>query len=167
MCDLYALDAAARIFGSLPKVLDEPDDLVARAEMALAATLAGLAFQLPKNAMVHACSFPLSSLHHLPHGAACAFTLDWALRFNAGGDGDTRARLQTMAERCGFADCDEMAVEISRLKKLGGLPSTLKEANIPTEAVPEIVDKSFNPLMNNNPRQVTRDDLFRMYEELG
>ena len=51
--------------------------------MSYAATLAGMAFQLPKNAMVHACSFPLSTRYHLPHGAACAFTLEEAIRLNA------------------------------------------------------------------------------------
>jgi alcohol dehydrogenase len=164
LCDMMAMEAGRRIFASLPKALDTPDDLAARSDMAYSALLAGMAFQLPKNAMVHACSFPLSSRYHMPHGAACAFTLEFAVRFNAPA---MNGRMEQFAEACGFCSVDAMADAIRGLKHQGGLPCTLAEAGIPSGAVTELVAESFHPLMKNNPREVTTADLERMYEELS
>jgi alcohol dehydrogenase len=132
--------------------------------MSYAALLAGMAFQLPKNAMVHACSFPLSNRYHLPHGAACAFTLEYAIRFNARG---IPGRLGHMAAHCGFESPDEMSAAVRHLKTIGGLPCTLADAGIPDEAVEELVRESFHPLMANNPVEVSEDDLREMYRQLA
>jgi alcohol dehydrogenase len=164
LCDMMAMEAGRRIFASLPKVLANPVDLAARSDMAYAALLAGMAFQLPKNAMVHACSFPLSSRYHMPHGAACAFTLEFAVRFNAPA---MAGRMEQFAAACGFPTVSAMADAIGALKRQGGLPCTLVDAGIPSEALPQLVAESFHPLMKNNPRDVTADDLERMYEELA
>jgi len=164
ICDLLAIEAGQRIFASLPKVLTDPDDRAARSDMAYAALLAGMAFQLPKNAMVHACSFPLSSRYHLAHGAACAFTLASAVRFNAPAMG---GRMEHFATACGFPDVTAMADAIQSLQRQGGLPCTLAEAGIPPEDVKVLVAESFHPLMRNNPREVTPDDLLRMYQGLA
>ena len=164
LCDMMAIEAGQRIFSSLPKALATPGDRAARSDMAYAALLAGMAFQLPKNAMVHACSFPLSGRYHLPHGAACAFTMEFAVPFNAPA---MAGRMERFAEACGFATVIAMADAIGELKRQGGLPCTLAEAGIPAEAVPELVAESFHPLMNNNPRDVSPDDLEQMYQELA
>lgn len=163
-CDLLAKEAARLIFENLPKVYENPSDLDARGAMSYAALLAGMAFQLPKNAMVHACSFPLSSRYHLPHGVACAFTLEFALQLNSSArDG----RMEDFAQTCGFASIQEMGAAIRKLKSDGGLPCTLKEAGIPSEGIDELVKESFHPLMNNNPVEVTADHLRQMYRELA
>lgn len=163
ICDLLAMEAAKLIFAHFDGVCTQPDDAEARAAMSYAALLAGMAFALPKNAMVHACSFPLSNRYHLCHGAACAFTLEFAVRLNAPHMG---GRLETFAEACGFDTVEAMAGRIRELKKLGGLPCTLAEAGIPEDAVPVLIDESFHPLLQNNPKEVTREDLARMYEVL-
>ena len=86
ICDVMAIEAARLICANLKRAAQQPGDAETRAAMSYAATLAGAAFQLPKNAMVHACSFPLSARYHLAHGTACAFTLEEAIRFNADPD---------------------------------------------------------------------------------
>ncbi|MFR5401289.1 MAG: hypothetical protein ACLTH3_15380 [Lachnospira sp.] len=35
--------------------------------MCEASLIAGLAFTLPKTTSSHACSFPLTNIHHIPH----------------------------------------------------------------------------------------------------
>lgn len=164
ICDLFAIEAGRRIFSSLPKALETPGDRAARADMAYAALLAGMAFQLPKNAMVHACSFPLSNRYHLPHGAACALTLAAAVRFNAPA---MAGRLETFAAACGFADVENMARAIQALQSQGGLPRTLAEAGIAAGDIPGLVAESFHPLMANNPREVTPEILGEIYRELA
>ncbi len=164
LCDLMAGEAARLIFLWFEKVCREPGHAEGRRAMAYAATLAGAAFQLPKNAMVHACSFPLSSRYHLPHGSACAFTLEFAIRFNAPAmDG----RLEELAARCGFADLEALIARVREFKRMGGLPCTLTEAGIDPDDVEGLIRESFHPLMRNNPVEVTEADLRRMYASLA
>jgi len=164
ICDLAAREAARLVLGNLAAVLENPSDLEGRAALSRAALLGGLAFQLPKNAMVHACAFPLASRHHLAHGTACALTLEFAIRFNAEAIPE---RLNAFAQYCGFDSPNAVADEVGKLKRLGGLPCSLSEAGILAEAVPQLIDESFHPLIKNNPREVTRQDLERMYAELA
>ncbi len=163
LCDLMAKEAARLIFRWFETVIREPENAEARRAMAYAATLAGAAFQLPKNAMVHACSFPLSSRFHLPHGTACAFTLEFAIRFNAPALG---GRFEELAAFCGLDGIEAMAARVREFKRLGGLPCTLAEAGIPAEAVETLIEESFHPLIRNNPVEVAPADLRRMYAEL-
>ena len=164
LCDSMAMESGRLIFKYLPAVYENPADETARAAMSYAALLAGMAFQLPKNAMVHACSFPLSNRFHMPHGTACAFTLEFALKLNTPA---TDGRMEAFVAHCGFESVDAMAAAIRKLKRDGGLPCTLAEAGIPSDAVETLIRESFHPLMDNNPVLVTENDLHRMYRELA
>ena len=164
LCDLLAIEAARLICRHLRRAAEQPDDSPARAAMSYAATLAGAAFQLPKNAMVHACSYPLSTRYHIPHGAACAFTLEEAVRFNAPVLGE---RMTAFLHGIGLADGEELIARIREFKQLGGLPCTLRQAGIPAEDIPQLARESFHPLMRNNPRTMTEDDLVAMYRRLA
>jgi alcohol dehydrogenase len=164
LCDLMAIEAARLIAANLKRAAEQPGDAEARSAMSLAATLAGAAFQLPKNALVHACSFPLSTRYHLTHGAACAFTLEEAIRFNAPAMGD---RMTAFLQRIGLAGVEDLIELVRESKRLGGLPRTLREAGIPAADIPLLVRESFHPLMRNNPRTVTESDLTAMYQRLA
>ena len=163
ICDLMALEAMKFVFKHLPVVLADGLDLEARDGMSMAALLGGLAFQLPKNAAVHACSFPLSSVYHMPHGAACAFTLDHFVRFNAPAMGD---RGVALAKAAGFADMNALADAIAAMKIEAGLPTTMGEVGIGEGALDDLVKGSFHPIMNNNPRPVSAEDLKTLYLRL-
>ena len=45
--------------------------------------MAGLAFTIPLTTGSHACSFPLTNIHGIPHGEACGITLDYFAHINA------------------------------------------------------------------------------------
>ena len=163
LCDLMAKEAGKLIFANLEKVLDVPANKAGREALSYAALLAGMAFQVPKNAIMHACSFPLSQQFHLPHGAACAFTMEGAINLNTPYmDG----RMEEFAACCGFDTVDAMIEKITILKCQGGLPLTLADAGIPSDAVDALIEASFHPLMNNNPKTVTVEDLRQIYGEL-
>jgi len=164
ICDALAKEAAKIIFEYLPKVYDNLADPIARERLSYAALVAGIAFHMPRTAIMHACSYPLSNRAHLPHGAACAFTMEASIRLNAPCmDG----RMEEFAEACGFVSIDEMIAQITVLKKRGGLPCTLKEAGISPELVETLIKESFHPVIKNNPKEVTVEDLRKMYTELG
>jgi alcohol dehydrogenase len=164
LCDLLAIEAARLICGHLKRAAQQPDDAPARSAMSYAATLAGAAFQRPKTAMVHACSFPLSLRYHLPHGAACALTLEEAIRLNAPVMGD---RLTAFLHGIGLTDAEALIAVVRELKQLGGLPCTLRDAGIPWKDIPRLACESFHPLMQNNPRTLTETDLVAMYQRLA
>lgn len=163
ICDHLAKEAGRLIFTNLEKVCAHPENEEARTALSYAALLAGMAFQLPKNAMVHACSYPLSSRFHLPHGAACAFILESAIIFNAP---FMTGRMEGFATYCGFDSVSEMVAQIRFFKELGKLPCTLADAGIAEDQISQLIEESFHPLMNNNPRPVTREDLYAIYNQL-
>lgn len=160
VCDALALHAAQLVFEWLPRAFANGADLAAREKMAEASVIAGLAFTLPKTAASHACSFPLTTLYGIPHGEACAFTLDALCTINAPAEG---GRLHRFARRLGFADAEEMGRQISRFKREMGMRRTLAEANIASGDVPELARRCQHPNLLNNPVALDQAALERMF----
>jgi len=119
---------------------------------------------MPKNAIMHACSYPLSNRAHLSHGAACAFTMEASIRLNTP---HMNGRMEEFANACGFATIDAMIEAITLLKRRGGLPCTLAEAGIDADMVDLLIRESFHPVIKNNPKEVTVEDLQKIYAELA
>jgi len=163
ICDVLALETVRLVLANLPKVIADGADIVARENMCRAALMGGMAFQLPKNAAVHACSFPLSSRYHQPHGAACAMTLDHFIRFNAPAMGD---RGIALARAGGLETMEALADVVHQLKVQAGLPVKLSEIGVTASEIDALTDASFHPLMNNNPREVTPGELRSLYAQM-
>ncbi|MFO8080573.1 MAG: iron-containing alcohol dehydrogenase family protein [Armatimonadota bacterium] len=161
--DALALEAVRLFFEHMPRVMQDGSDLAAREGMSLAALLGGMAFQAPKNAAVHACSFPFSATYHLPHGTACALTLDHFMRFNAPAMGGRGERL---ARAGGFETMAQMADAFAAMKARSGLPTRLSDFGVTTDDIPVLVEGSFHPLMENNPREVTPEQLAGIYRRM-
>jgi len=73
--DLFAIAAIEKISKYLAVCCDEPNNIEARTEMALAANWAGLAFNNPIVHVGHAIADALSINFHTPHGYNCALAL--------------------------------------------------------------------------------------------
>lgn len=76
-------------------------------------------------------------------------------------------RMELFATYCGFYSVEDMCLAIGELKQKGGLPTTVQEAGIPADKIEELITASFHPLMNNNPKEVTSEDLRAIYKRLG
>ena len=157
--DLMAIEAVRLVLENLETAWRDGGNTEARGNMSLAALLGGLSFALPKTAASHACSYPLSEDYHLPHGEACAFTLDSFVRINAD------ERLETLCRRVGLADTAELARRIRELKVLGGLRSRLSELG-EVDFDKLCRDCAAHPLMRNNPVPMDAEALGRMFEAL-
>lgn len=157
--DLMAIEAVRIILANLERVYRDGSDLEARSNMAYAALLGGLSFALPKTAASHACSYPLSEDYHLPHGEACAFTLDSFVRINS------CERLEALCRAVGLRDTEELAQRIAALKALGGLRTRLSELG-EVDLDKLCRDCAAHPLMNNNPVRMDESALRRMFEAL-
>jgi len=77
--DLYGEAAIKKISENLQTAYNEPENLHARSEMALAANWAGLAFNNPLTHVGHAAADAFSCHFHTPHGLGCALALPEAL----------------------------------------------------------------------------------------
>lgn len=157
--DLMAIEAVRLILANLEKAYTDGGDMDARSAMAFASLLGGLSFALPKTAASHACSYPLSEDYHLPHGEACAFTLDSLVRINAD------ERLEYLCRAVGLKNTAALADRIAQLKALGGLRcrlSELGEVDIDKLAA----DCAAHPLMNNNPVRMDAAAVKAMFEAL-
>ena len=161
ICEACSVRATKLVFDWLYKAYNEPDNLEAREKMAEASIIAGVAFSNPRTAGSHACSFPLTNLYGVPHGEACAMTLDYFTRFNAEAE---NGRLNSFARDCGFDDAYEMADAITDLKKQMGMAMTLTEIGVKTDEEIETLTKmSMTPLMERNIIPLSYDDIKNMY----
>lgn len=81
-----AVQSARSTLATLPALMQQPDSLALRADMAQAALLAGLAFSNTKTALAHSLSYDITLRHGVPHGLACSFSLPLVLEMALGVD---------------------------------------------------------------------------------
>ena len=155
-----AREAVRLVLENLEAAWRDGSDRQARENMSLAALLGGLSFALPKTAGSHACSYPLSEDYGLPHGEACAFTLDSFVRINAD------ERLEALCRAAGLSGAGELAERIARLKRLGGLRTRLSDlGEVDLDKLAR--DSAVHPLMRNNPVEMDEAALRRMFAALA
>ncbi len=79
LCDVLALNAVRLVSENLRKAWCDGDDLEARANMMLASTQAGIAFNNASVTLIHGMSRPIGAVFHVPHGISNAVLLPvWA-----------------------------------------------------------------------------------------
>lgn len=162
ICDALAIHAIKNVFTYLPVAYNEPRNVLAREKLAEASVIAGLAFTLPKTTASHACSFPLTSIYHIPHGEACGLTLDYFMRVNRE-DEHTKELVQEL----GYACMDDFADAVLELKRQLKLRLDLKDFHLSQEQLRELAAASHHPNMDNNPVEITDDILMDLYTGLS
>ena len=166
ICSACSVYAARLVFEYLERAYNHPDDLLAREKMAEASIVAGVAFSHPRTTGSHACSFPLTNIYGVPHGEACAFTLDYFVKFNAK-HADEDGRITVFARDCGFDTPDAMADEIAAMKRRMGMRTNLSQIGCTTdEQIRELTQKSMSMLMKRNPIELTEENIYNMYINL-
>jgi alcohol dehydrogenase len=82
LSDAYARAAIQRISENVVAVLEEPGNKPRRLELALAASMAGIAFSNSMVGLVHALGHTVGALAHVPHGVCMNVFLPYVLEFN-------------------------------------------------------------------------------------
>jgi alcohol dehydrogenase len=80
--DAYAFGAIQKIASNVVSVLDEPGNKERRLELALAATMAGIAFSNSMVGLVHALGHSVGAIAHVPHGVCMSVLLPHVLEYN-------------------------------------------------------------------------------------
>lgn len=143
--------------------------------MLLGSTLAGMAFANSPVAAVHALAYPIGGSFHIPHGLSNALVLPHVLAFNAAEPENGSAALYAALAPHAFPDLgDEGGTQatcrafIERLASLSaslGLPTRLREVNIPENALAGMARDAMKQtrLLVNNPRTVEESDALAIY----
>jgi alcohol dehydrogenase class IV len=166
--DPYCERAIELVGRSLRRAVADGGDIEARTEMALASTLAGLAFGGAGVHVPHALAYPIASLKHewrppgyggaalVPHGFAVAVTAPAAFRFVADG----------VPERCAKAarlldGGDDLAASLERLMEDVGAPTHLREIGYGEDDVAAIVRGALDQrrLLVGSPKEVGSAEL--------
>ena len=166
VADAFAEKAIRLVSQNLIKAVQQPADREAREGMALAATLAGLAFSNGAVAVVHALEYPMGVALHCSHGQGNGLLLPYVMQFNK------PARIEAFASVAKFLGCElegvseEKAADIGiqavkSLKENVGIPRGIRDIGGTESQLEGFANKAhqISRLMNINPVQPSIDDL--------
>ena len=134
--DAIALGAIRLIARALPKAYANPDDLVAREEMATASLMGGMAFGNAGVGAVHALAYPLGGRFNIAHGVSNALLLPYVMRWNKLACAE---RLKDVAQAMGISvdglsdlqAADAAVTAMAELCSAVGIPTGLRAFSVP------------------------------------
>ena len=172
LSDMFEIKAIEMIHKYLPIAVNKPTNPVGRDGMAVAQYVAGMAFSNVGLGVDHGMAHPLSALHDIPHGVACAMLLPTVMKFNAPA---ALPKYVDIAKALGvYKDgmtqqeaADAACAEIDNLSRLVGIPTHLSELGITEKDIDALADQAIVDVCTpGNPREVTRDDIVALYKQI-
>lgn len=172
--DVYALSAIKLITENLPAVLQNPKDQDARLNVALASTLAGIAFSNAMVGVVHAIGHACGGVCNVPHGNAMACLLVPCMEFNCDKVGDLYGDLlmyfggtdmyaKTPAEFRGNVAIEKIRHFLNKVKELSGLNLKLSDYGVIAERIESIADTALNDgAVIVNAKDVSRENVIEI-----
>jgi alcohol dehydrogenase len=136
----FAREAWRLLEPHFERVLDSPEDRVARGAMLLGSHFAGVAIEQSMLGAAHACANPLTARYNISHGLALAMLLPHVVRWNASVASERYAALLGSPRRSARdADAAEsLAVRLEDLAAAGGLAMTLRESGVEPGHLPDL-----------------------------
>lgn len=168
--DILALEAIRLVGQHLHKSVHCGSDLIARQGMSLASLYGGLGLGPVNTAAVHALAYPLGGMFNIPHGLANSILLPYVLEFNLPA---CELKFAKIAEAFGVRNINTIKEKAStaaeiviKLSKDIGIPRHLRDIGIPEDAIQEMAVSAMKVtrLLNNNPREVTFEDIKEIYQ---
>lgn len=168
----YAMEAIRLIVRHLPEATRRGSNREARFAMALASTMAGIAFSNSMVGAVHAIGHALGGVCHVPHAVAMTILLPHVMAYNAercAADyarllpllvGEERAAATLPAERA-LAAVEAVRALSARLSELCGLPLSLHAAGVENRLdFPRVAAVAVNDgALIVNPRAAGEEDV--------
>lgn len=100
--DMLALEDVRMIFAWLPKVLENPKDLEARAHVKFASMIAGICMCAGGLSLGHGMAQAMGALWHIPHGVGCSLGLVPSVKQGAKLERNTQERYWRLADAAGL-----------------------------------------------------------------
>jgi len=167
--DVLALRAIEMISSSLRASVASRTNMEAKASMAMASLLAGIAMSNAILGAVHAMAHPLGVLLNMPHGEANAILLPHVMRFNLIACKERFAEIaEAMGERTAdlsTRDAAEKAIEaIERLCLDIGVKQHLSEFGLQEQHIQELSRVAAEDVsLITNPRDATVEQIAEIY----
>ena len=172
LTDLFAKEAIILIGQSLRTAVANGNNLQARYDMSIGSLYAGIALANAGVTAVHALAYPLGGQFKVAHGIANGLLLPYVMEFNVLGDIPKFVQIaQYLGEKVEHLPLLEQAYHAAKAVKAIykdlKIPQSLTELKVPKEAIPEMARAAMNVtrLMGNNPRDMTVEDVERIYEK--
>jgi hydroxyacid-oxoacid transhydrogenase len=175
--DMWSEKALALLAGSFTAAVRDGADQAARADMAMAATFAGMGFGNAGCHIPHACAYPIAGRVRdfrppdypgteplVPHGMAVALTAPEAFRFTFAAAPERHLRAAALLAP-GAPDPDDPAEALPgallALMREIGMPDGVAAVGFTKADIPDLVDGALKQqrLLAICPRPVTADDL--------
>jgi alcohol dehydrogenase class IV len=164
--DGLASGAVARAWRFLPRATRDGENIEARRQMAMASTLAGMAFDQSGLGIIHSLAGPLAAQYDLHHGLCTALLLPYGLAYNLPMLDDKRATLLRALGMPPSAPDAEVVEDVRTWVSDLGLPTSLGEAGITAPDLPALAEEASRMvLLPNNPRPATAADCQRILEQ--
>ena len=150
------------------------EDIEARGNMMLSATLAGIGFGTAGVHIPHACAYPIAGLKHsyqasgykncfIPHGISVIVTAPAAFRFTYDVDPEKHIKAAELlkGKKIDKPGPESLPYELIKLMKEVGAPSGIKELGYAKKDIPEIIIGAMKQqrLLSIAPKDVREKDL--------
>jgi alcohol dehydrogenase len=172
--DSLAYEGVRLISQSIRTAVYDGSNMWARENMAIGAMMGGIAFGNAGVGAVHALSYPIGGMFHVPHGIANTMVLPWAMELNMLACQRWFKEIgEAMGENMdGLSDGDAARKTLAALRQLAEdlcVPQYLSDVNIPESAIPDLVEGALTQgrLWANNPRKFTKADMERVYRNMA
>ncbi|MEX2091508.1 MAG: iron-containing alcohol dehydrogenase [Pirellulales bacterium] len=167
---VFSREAWRHLAANFGRVLAEPKNLEARAEMQLGAALAGLAVENSMLGAAHALANPLTAKYGIVHGDAIALMLPHVIRHNGRVVGKWYGELVEGNDGIGGllgtdSPVEKLAAFVAQMARQAGLAGTLSECGIPSKELPTLAAAATEQWTGTfNPVPMTSSDFERLYE---
>lgn len=169
----FSLRAAGLISENIEKACENGEDMEARENMLLGSFFAGMCLFSSTTVAVHALSYPLGGKYHIPHGVSNAILLPLVMEANLPVCAREYGELaKVMLPNCGeIAEEDRPKALVDYLYNLCErleIPKTLSPFGIRREDLDTLTDNAFEVkrLLGKNPKKLTREEIYGIYERL-
>ncbi|HOB87287.1 MAG TPA: iron-containing alcohol dehydrogenase [Bacillota bacterium] len=170
--DGMALHAIRLLVEYLPRCVENGSDLVARGQVMIAATMAGVAFSNAQIGLVHAMAHSVGALFKVPHGLANSILLPHVMLYNMDECPDRYALVaQAMGLNTqGMSDLEASEAAINaiwELTKKMNVPQRLREAGVPEDGLLEAANLSLSDgCIVYNPKPVfDAEEVLEVYKK--
>lgn len=172
IADGLALQAIRMIFRYLPQCVENGNDIAARGQQQIAATIAGIAFSNAQLGIVHAMAHAVGGKFGVPHGIANAILLPYGMEYNLGVCEKEYAAIADAAgidvHKKTLREAAEMSIyAVKRLTEEIGLSMRLSDVNVLKEGLHACAEDAMaDPAIIYNPRTPSGpDEVLKLLEK--
>jgi len=169
--EMLALKAIRLISENIRRAVESDNDIEATFNMAIASTMAGMAFSLSRLGLVHAMSHPLGGIYGIPHGVANTLLLPYIMEYNAQAVPDKYADIARVMgidtrNMSNIAAATKAVQRVAALRDSLGVPAKLGPLGVGKKDIPQMAkDAMKSGNVKVNPRETTLADAISLYEK--